>query len=152
MSYILRIFRAAILIFIFYVTHVIYYLLLKSVTLSGSLLTEYQWFPLRLGSGAVASPLATCIASEGFTRAQHILCTTVTIFSCTQSRRPHSATGATEATNRLQEYWLRNSLPSLIFICFVISICLRKTDRMCRHYGTRTYTDAYIYYVDMLHT
>jgi len=69
-SYILRIFRAAILIFIFYVTHVIYYLLLKSVTLSGSLQTECQWLLLRLGSGTVASPLATCIASEGFTRAE----------------------------------------------------------------------------------
>jgi len=43
MPYILRIFRAAFLIFIFYVTHVIYYLLLKSVTLSDSLQTEYQW-------------------------------------------------------------------------------------------------------------
>jgi len=50
----------------------------------------------------------------------------------------------TEATNRLQEHWPTNSLPCLIFICFVISIRLRKRDRMCRQSGTHTSTDAYI--------
>ena len=93
------------------------------------------------------------------------LCTTVTIFSSTQSRRTHSAIYllralfATKATSRLQEHWPRNNLPSLIFICYVINIRLRKTDRRCRHSGIRTYTDAcihthimYICYIHKIHT
>ena len=80
-------------------------------------------------------------------RARKSLCTTVTIFSCTLSRRPHSATEA----NRLQEHWPRNSLPSSIFICFVISIRLRKRDRMCHHSGTHAYIHIYIMYICYIH-